>query len=123
MKNFLGEFKLILHTYQLARIDQFSQIESLQSERENNPMKLSDEKDQAERGDNPFFLRLIWDRNIRYYPVAGDLVLQQFLPKFDPHSNDLTPMGSWPVLVVFSDHGQCISLPLWESPSPPQHVP
>lgn len=77
-----------------------------------------------ERTSGPFFLRLTSGPDkVEYYPTAGDLVLQLLLPKFDPASNDLTPMGSVPVVVIFSNRGQCISLPIWESSTPPQHVP
>ena len=71
----------------------------------------------------PFFLRLTaHPDNSGYYPTAGDLVLQLLVPKFDPTSNDLTPMGSVPVVVIFSNRGECISLPMWESATQPQQV-
>jgi hypothetical protein len=70
-----------------------------------------------------FFLRLTGFLGNQYYPTAGDLVLQLVLPKFDPTSNDLTAMGSVPVVVIFSNQGECISLPLWESEKPPNNAP
>jgi len=76
-----------------------------------------------EGNDSPFFLRLTaHPDNTEYYPTAGDLVLQLLLPKFDPASSDLTSMGSVPVVVIFSNRGECISLPMWENATQPQQV-
>jgi hypothetical protein len=68
-----------------------------------------------------------------YYPIPGDLVLQGVIPKYQPETDDLSPLGAYPVLVIFgetlvmrSGHPadlHVISLPILEGPTAPQHVP
>jgi hypothetical protein len=71
---------------------------------------------------SPCFLRLT-DLETDFYPTPGDIVLQLLLPKYVPNENDLTLTGSWPVVVIFSDKNGCFSLPIWDSPVPPEHIP
>src|SRR5271168_5049992 len=79
------------------------------------------DKNKKDRQNGPF-LRLT-DLETDFYPTPGDVVLQLLLPKYVPAEDDLTLTGSWPVVVIFSDKNGCFTLPIWESPVPPQHIP